>query len=95
MSEKIENDLGTVLSPAFIAAAEICNSKRNDYGGDIEEYFPYGHKSYAQMIHVKAKRIVNLAKKQVIPCNESTEDSLLDLINYASFYYDWLKGGSK
>jgi len=78
------------VSPAFIKAAEIRLAKR-DYGG-IAEYFPFGNKSFVQMIHVKTKRLVNLTKSLQPPQNESIEDNLIDLINYASYYYEWLKG---
>ena len=78
------------ISPAFIKAAEIRLAKR-DYGG-IAEYFPFGKKSFVQMIHVKSTRLVSLAKSHTIPQNESIEDNLIDLINYASYYYEWMKG---
>ena len=78
------------VSPAFIKAAEIRLAKR-DYGG-IAEYFPFGNKSFVQMIHVKTKRLVNLTKSHAKPQNESIEDNLIDLINYASYYYEWMKG---
>ena len=81
------------ISPAFLKAAEIRLAKR-DYGG-IKEYFPYGDMSFAQMIHVKTKRLVHLADQArmgIEPTNESIEDNLLDLINYASYYYEWRKG---
>jgi len=78
------------ISPAFIKAAEIRLAKR-DYGGIID-YFPFGDKSFIQMIHVKTKRLINLESTGGKPINESRLDNLLDLINYASYYYEWLKG---
>jgi hypothetical protein len=91
MSKTTENDpFELKLSPAFIAAAELRQAKR-DYGG-IRVYFPFGHKSYVQMIHVKTQRLVNLIESGVPPENESIDDSLLDLLNYASYYYEWRKG---
>jgi hypothetical protein len=89
MSETTENDYPD-LSPAFHDAARLRRIKR-DYGG-IKEYFPFGNKSFVQMIHVKTQRLVNLNKKDIVPENESIDDNLLDLINYASYYYEWRKG---
>ncbi len=87
--EKTENDIK--ISSAFYAAAKIRNSKRNDYGS-IADYFPFGDKSYVHEIHKKTKRIVNLTHEGSEPNWESIEDNLLDLINYASYYYEWRKG---
>ena len=79
------------ISTAFIKAAEVRKNKQKDYCGIID-YFPFGDKSYVQMIHVKTKRLVSLVDTEVIPENESLEDNLIDLINYASYYWEWLKG---
>lgn len=89
--EKINNDIK--LSPAFVKAALIRQKKR-DYGG-ISQYFPYGDMSFAQMIHVKSQRLLNLADMERMgeqPINESIEDSLLDIMNYASYWFEWKKG---
>ena len=107
MSKKTENDRGIItedshiyldnaeiFSGAFIAASKLRNSKSGDYGS-IKDYFPYGDASYVQMIHVKTKRLVHLADQArmgVEPTHESIKDNLLDLINYASYYYEWLEG---
>lgn len=90
----MENDKKTKLSPAFIAADEVRKSKGNDYGS-IKDYFPYGDMSYAQMVFVKAKRLVCLADSKrmgIEPSHESIKDSLLDIMNYASYWYEWLEG---
>lgn len=79
------------LSPAFFAAEKIRHAKKNDYDG-IKDYFPFGEVSFTQMIHVKSKRLVSLAINSRVPNHESTKDNLLDLINYASYYYEWLEG---
>jgi hypothetical protein len=78
------------ISPAFIQAARLRQSKR-DYGG-IKEYFPFGDKSYVQMLHVKTQRLVNLTKTGGIPNHESIKDSVVDLMNYASYYWEFLEG---
>ena len=92
MNETTKNDSPDLqLSRAFYEAARIRKLKKNDYGG-IKEYFPFGHKSYVQMIHTKTTRLVALLKSDTTPENESIDDNLLDLINYASYYYEWRKG---
>lgn len=80
------------ISPAFIAAAKIRMAKRNDYGG-LEDYFPFHEKSFLHEIHKKTKRLVSMAKRDTTPVFESVEDNLLDLINYASYYYEFLQRG--
>ena len=82
-----DNDLG--ISPAFIEAAKIRANKKKDYGG-VEGYFPFGPKSYCHELYKKTKRLVTLAKEGSAPLHESVEDNLLDLINYASYYYEYL-----
>jgi len=66
---------------------ELFDRKNRDYNGgvNLESYFPFGLKSYAQMIHVKSQRVVSLASSGVAPTNESVMDSLKDVINYAVF----------
>ena len=89
MSKTTENDL--FISPAFIDAANLRVEKR-DYGG-IAEYFPFDAKSFTHEINKKALRLVNLAKLKTKPTCEPVLDNLLDLINYASYYYEYLTGG--
>ena len=93
MPETKENDVQLKMSPAFIEAGLLRIAKR-DYGS-IADYFPYGDMSYMQMIHVKTKRLVHLADQArmgIEPNFESIEDNLLDLLNYASYYWEWKKG---
>ena len=52
---------------------------------------PYGHHSYLQMISTKVKRLEAIAFNDKNPNFESSYDSILDLINYASFYGAYLK----
>jgi len=91
MSETIKND--TTLSTAFYAAAKLRADKGGDYGG-IADYFPHGDMSYTTMLHIKTKRLVNLADKKrmgIEPNFESIKQNVLDLINYASYYYEFLE----
>lgn len=87
---------------AQIAAASLLVLKKSeDYnksaltgdaagdGADKRDvYFPLGHASYAQMIHVKSQRVLALVDAELKgrPTNfEGLRDTALDLINYASF----------
>jgi hypothetical protein len=78
---------------ALADAGELVRKKNEDYnsGVDRDDYFPLGLPSYAQMIFVKALRLVALAGTPRALNFESARDSMLDLINYASFGADWLE----
>lgn len=89
MNKTIEKVL--FMSPAFLKAAELRAEKR-DYGG-IAEYFPFEAKSFTHELNKKSLRLVNLAKTEKKPNCESVTDNLLDLLNYASYYYEHLTGG--
>jgi len=78
------------MSKAFTEAAKIRFIKYHDYGG-LSGYFPFGAKSYCHEINKKAMRLVNLISSDTIPSHESIEDNLIDLINYASYYYEYLQ----
>lgn len=58
-------------------------------GATLESYFPFGLKSYAQMLHVKSQRVVSIAAQGTVPNFESVRDSALDIINYAVFLAMW------
>lgn len=91
MSKTTENDMN--ISPAFLAAAKLRAEKGGDYGS-IADYFPHGDMSYTTMLHIKTKRLVNLADKKrmgIEPNFESIKQNVLDLINYASYYYEYLE----
>lgn len=75
---------------AFEAATKIQIEKQKDYRG-IDLYFPFKDKSYLHEINKKTLRLMALT--EVDPeeiANESVEDNLLDLINYAAYYYEYL-----
>lgn len=81
----------------FIKAAALLQKKRQDYrsGIPLAEYFPYGHKSYQQMLHTKKLRIDSLVKvveSGGTPNFESLSDTLIDIANYAAFYYAFVNG---
>ena len=70
---------------------EMVVAKGEDYnsGVSLHDYFPFEDKSYIQMIHLKALRLVALADNPE-PNFESTKDTVMDLVNYAVFYLDYL-----
>ena len=73
-------------------AIDIAIKKHEDYNSSVklEDYFPFGDASYVQMLYVKCLRLVSLVDNPT-PNFESTKDTVLDLINYAVFYLDYLK----
>tara|TARA_R100000426_G_scaffold85488_1_gene65533 strand:+ start:411 stop:1043 length:633 start_codon:yes stop_codon:yes gene_type:complete len=73
----------------FIDAAKVQQDKDQDYNNknSRKEYFPFGLKSYIQMIWIKVLRMVNVVDKEKV-FNEPLHDSIIDLVNYASFLYD-------
>lgn len=79
-----------MISMAFIKAARLRIEKQKDYGS-IDDYFPFGPKSYCHELHKKVKRLVTLELLETNPVNESVEDNLLDLLNYASYYWEFLE----
>lgn len=77
-------------------AQTIVTEKAKDYQGKIQlhDYFPFGHRSHVQMIHVKSLRLVNLVEAGSSPRFESIKDTVLDMINYCVFYLDYLERNS-
>lgn len=76
-------------------AMNLVVKKHEDYntGVELHDYFPFGDKSYVQMLHVKTLRLRSLVDR---PANfESVKDTLYDLINYSVFYLDFLEGEAK
>jgi hypothetical protein len=74
-------------------AVAIVVKKHQDYNNDslgLESYFPLGDQIYVQMLHVKTQRLVGLVKEGNKPNFESARDTVLDLINYAVFYLDYM-----
>lgn len=87
------------LSPVIRKVAELRIRKGQDYnaGPQLTDYFPFGHLSYAQMIHIKNLRIQSLIAVEAqgkTPNFDGLTDSLEDLINYATFYAEAIASGS-
>jgi hypothetical protein len=68
-------------------ARDLFIAKNKDYNGGVtlESFFPFGMKSYVQMLHVKTHRLVSLAQSQNTVQFEPVRDTMLDLINYCTF----------
>ena len=92
MQQTIKDDVD--MSIAFVKATQIRHEKKKDYGG-LEGYFPFGAKSYCHELNKKTLRLMSLELAGATPAHESIQDNLLDLINYASYYYEYLYGGGE
>lgn len=85
------------MHPSFEKAQNILEQKSMDYQGKTDaesdprrlNYFPFGDYSYLHMIHTKFERIKKTFSSTTV--NESTLDSVYDLINYAAFYAAYLE----
>lgn len=70
------------------------NHGKDPATAERDVYFPFGAMSYAQMIHTKAQRLNSLVLKAADsggkPNFESIRDTLLDVINYSSFWIERL-----
>lgn len=83
------------LSPVLKKVVELRIRKGQDYnsGPTLDDYFPFGHYSYTQMIHLKVTRIHSLLAKKQTPNFDSLLDTLEDLINYTTFYAEAISTG--
>jgi len=82
--------------PLFKKAMEIQQRKGEDYNAGkvkFEDYFIFGHKSYVQMLYLKALRLVSLVEKESAPNFDGIDDTLIDLAVYADKYYSDIKAG--
>jgi hypothetical protein len=71
----------------FGEVIQLREKKSADYNAGavkLQDYFPFGTKSYVQMIWTKALRLRSLAGERE-PKNESLEDTCKDIMNYAAF----------
>jgi hypothetical protein len=74
-------------------AMDMVVKKHEDYNSGVQltDYFPFGDTSYIQMLHVKVLRLRSLHAKTGAPNFESCHDTVMDLINYAVFYAEYLQ----
>lgn len=87
------------LSPVWKRLQELRESKGKDYNdvpGGRDAYFPFGHLSYAHMIHTKELRLQSLLRAMTSgrPVNyEGILDTVEDLVNYATYYAEAIRDG--
>jgi hypothetical protein len=84
-------------------AAEIQTRKSNDYQNPNSrikqaDYYPRGCASILDVMNGKILRIQSVMEAMendpnYVPNFESMEDSAVDLINYASFFVAYMRGG--
>ena len=94
LGEKIEKPepVSNFIPDLFYKSAVLMNTKDQDYNQglfDKEDYFLFGKKSYIHMLYTKVLRLVSLESTERVNY-ESEADTCQDLINYTSFYYDFL-----
>lgn len=97
--EPPNHDVLLGMPRAFIEAATLLNKKKKDYrtGVTLQDYFPFGHYSYAQMLHTKMLRVrslLNVLENGDRPNFDSLRDTLIDMLNYTSFYVEAIDDGS-
>lgn len=93
------SDQSAEVTPEMILqeCLELRQRKAKDYmagNKSMADYYPFGSKSYLQMIVTKMNRLLSLeasADLGNIPNFESMEDTVIDMINYCSFYAAFLK----
>lgn len=56
-----------------------------------DEYWPFGRKSFVQMLWTKVLRLRSLVADDRTPQNESIEDTAKDLIVYSLFMIEWMR----
>lgn len=94
-----EIELFSKMSPVFKEVTKIAIKKSEDYNNgqgqptSRAQYFPFGLLSYAQMLHTKSQRLNSVAQQTKAPNNESIRDTLLDMINYATFAVEAIDKG--
>ena len=94
--EQFTNDSpGGITMTPLEEAALLRKRKEADYQRSTiskADYFPFGMISHVQMINLKTVRLRSLVSDSKAPANEAMEDTLVDLINYASFALEHLRG---
>ena len=86
------------MSPVLLEITRMRAAKGEDYNSSVRipDYFPLGHPSYFQMVHLKTKRLQSLIEVEArggTPNFEGVRDTLLDLLNYAVFYVEAIDRG--
>ena len=86
------------ISPVHLEIAELRAKKGADYNSTVKlrDYFPMGHASYFQMMHLKTKRaesLIEVIQQGGEPNFEGLRDTLLDALNYITFWVEALDDG--
>lgn len=86
------------LSPVHLEIAKLRAKKGADYNSCVQlsDYFPLGHASYVQMMHLKAKRalsLVDILNSGGTANFEGLRDTLLDSLNYTTFWVEAIDKG--
>jgi len=80
--------------PVYELADKVEAAKGKDYNIGVvkrEDYFPYGLRSHAHMVHWEALRVVSLTGEAGMVFEgqfEKLEEHLGDLVNYVKFMWD-------
>lgn len=86
------------MSPVYKEIAELRAKKGADYNScvQLQDYFPLGHLSYFQMVYLKAKRmhsLIDVMSQGGTPNFEGLRDTLLDAMNYITFWIEAIDKG--
>lgn len=88
------------LSPVWQRLQQLRETKGQDYNnvpGGRDAYFPFGHLSYAHMVHTKNLRMQSLVRSMLAngkaPNYDSLVDTVEDLVNYATYYAEAIRDG--
>ena len=91
-------ELCDAISKVHLEIAELRAKKGQDYNSSVElhDYFPMGHLSYFQMMHLKTKRaqsLIEVVQSGGTPNFEGLRDTLLDALNYITFWVEAIDEG--
>ena len=96
---KEQADLREAISPVWLELQRLREEKGQDYNdvpGGRDAYFPFGHLSYAHMVHTKNLRLQSLLAglQKGRPVNfEGIYDTVKDLVNYGTYYAGAIRDG--
>ena len=86
------------VSPVHLELAKLRAAKGQDYNSCVKigDYFPLGHISYFQMMHLKttrARSLIDVLQNGGTPNFEGLRDTLLDNLNYVTFWVEAIDKG--
>lgn len=91
-----EMDVRWHVSNQLVEVTRLSMAKSEDYNSETnrDDYFPFGDISYSQMIWTKGLRAMNIVKRAMKGKGQNFEgirDTLRDIINYATYWLEWLE----